>query len=243
MSQNRLHYTAGTDIKGVGVDQKELEIELAACKAETVNPKGFNKNCVLPFGLTTDHLHVAMNEFVDFICYLNTQLNVKGIRRMETMLMSANFSSMVGEFMHVAIAKACPTLVKNNYHNGHPDLIPAGKHRNDAVQHSEEGIEIKASRYDKGWQGHNAENCWLMVFVYEAGRPSDEHKEVDPTPFKFISVAGAQLTIDDWAFAGRKEGSRRTITASVKPSGYQKMMANWIYKRPNANSIWDTFAK
>jgi hypothetical protein len=216
---------------------------LLACDAEKVNPKGFNRNAVLPFGLTVDQMEKAMTEYVEFICYLNTQLHAKGINRLETMLMSANFSSMVGEFMHAAIAKNCPTLVKNQYHNGHPDLIPAGRFPNDAVQYAEEGIEIKASRYDKAWQGHNAEACWLMVFVYEAGRPTDEHKEVEPTPFKFKMVCGAQLTKDDWQFAGRSETSRRTITASVKRSGYDKMMANWIYKRPSPNSIWDAFAK
>lgn len=29
---------------------------------------------------------------------------------------------------------------------------------------------------------------------------------------------------------GRKEGSRRTITASVTPEGCAKMKANWIYR-------------
>ncbi len=41
--------------------------------------------------------------------------------------MPANFSSMVGEFMSATIPKYCKTLAKNTYHNGHPDLVPAGK--------------------------------------------------------------------------------------------------------------------
>lgn len=61
--------------------------------------------------------------------------------------MPANFSSLVGEFMSTSLPKYCSSLVKNQYHNGHPDLIPAGYFLNDAVQHSREGIEVKASRY------------------------------------------------------------------------------------------------
>lgn len=49
-------------------------------------------------------------------------------------------------------------------------------------------------------------------------------------PFQFLAVYGAKLEEEDWQFAGRKEGSRRTITASVKNTGFQKMTENWIYK-------------
>ena len=41
---------------------------------------------------------------------------------------------------------------------------------------------------------------------------------------------GARLVKSDWNFAGRKGESRRTITASVTKSGYEKMTANWLYK-------------
>ena len=67
-----------------------------------------------------------MAEFSDFIGFIDTQLRTRNIERLETMLMPANFSSIVGEFMTSAIPKYCATIVKNAYHNGHPDLIPAG---------------------------------------------------------------------------------------------------------------------
>src|SRR5205085_8016109 len=104
---------------------------------------------------------------------------------------------------------------------------------NDAVQHANEGIEIKASRYTKGWQGHNPEDTWLMVFVFDSNRPVDTAQSVPPRPFSFVMVAGARLTKADWLFAGRSETSRRTITASVTKSGYEKMVANWIYIDPD----------
>jgi hypothetical protein len=96
----------------------------------------------------------------------------------------------------------------------------------DAAQHVSEGIEMKASRYLRGWQGHNPEDVWLMVFVFDCNRPAD----LVPRSFRFEMVVGAQLSKSDWIFSGRSTTSRRTITASVTDSGYQKMTANWISK-------------
>ena len=74
-----------------------------------------------------------------------------------------------------------------------------------------------------------------MVFCFRSGRPTDDAKGILPAPFEFLLVAGARLTRDDWLFAGRSETSRRTITASVTHRGYEKMMANWIYKAPTVD--------
>ena len=156
-----------------------------------------------------------MNTFLEFIEFLNGQLATRKMTPLECMLMPANFSSIVGEFMSSTIPKFCSSIVKNQYHNGHPDLIPAGKYPKDASQHGHEGIEIKSSRYLKGWQGHNAEKSYLMVFCYESGRPTDDLKGIKAKPFRFLLVCGAKLTETDWTFAGRSETSRRTITAAV----------------------------
>jgi len=206
--------------------------EALACIPKPVKSHSFNSDCVLPYGLATEHLYEALNDFVDFLGFLNQQLHTKGIPRLETFLMPANFSSIVGEFMNMSIPKYCTGLVKNQYHNGHPDLIPVNLFPNNAIQHTSEGIEIKASRYLRGWQGHNPEQIWLMVFVFDSNRPIDVTKNIPPKPFRFLQVVGAQLTQDDWTFSGRSATSRRTITASVTRTGYQKMMSNWIYKDP-----------
>ncbi len=206
------------------------DLEVLACQPRTLNPSGFNKRAILPHGLKIEHMQLAMAEFLDFLGFINTTLNKKGFARFESFLMAANFSSIVGEFMTASIPKHSPGLVKNAYHNGHPDLLPAGKFKKNECQHGDEGIEVKASRYPKSWQGHNAEECWLMVFVFSANGPKDESKGEEPRPFAFEKVVGAQLAKSDWKFAGRSETSRRTITASVTPTGYAKMMKNWIYK-------------
>jgi len=174
-------------------------------------------------------------DFCKFLGFINKALNDQGITRLESMLMPANFSSIVGEFMGAAIPKHCKTVVKNAYHNGHPDLLPIGAHPQNSIQHHHEGIEIKGSRYRKAWQGHNAEDTWLMVFVFDSNRPVDdvsEDPEDGPRPFRFIEVLGAKLAKADWKFSGRSATSRRTITAAVTPTGYAKMLANWIYREP-----------
>ena len=214
-------------------DEEWAELERAACVADKVALDHFNPRAKLPYGLRVEHVAAAMNEFIDFISYIGLQLRAKNLSRLESMLMPANLSSMVGEFVGAAIPRHCATIVRNQYHNGHPDLIPSGMFPRDSVQHADKGVEIKASRYLKGWQGHNAEDAFLMVFCFDSSRPVDRSKEIAPKPFRFLKVAAAKLEKADWTFAGRSETSRRTITAAVNGSGYEKMMKNWIYKAPD----------
>jgi hypothetical protein len=207
--------------------------EREACAPTPINPAGFNRAASLPYGLTTDHVRRGMDEFLGFLGFINGRLHTKRIRRLETFMMAANFSSLVGEFMSVTIPSFCATLVKNRYHNGHPDLLPAGKFPGDAMQHCGEGIEIKASRYGRGWQGHNAEDTWLLVFVFDSNTSQlvkKTNKPQPPRPFQFLKVVGAKIQKSDWAFSGRSATSRRTITASVTRNGYEKMEANWLYR-------------
>lgn len=208
------------------------DLELAACSPLLPDSGGFNPEARIPYGCTPGHVQLAMNGFVEFLGFVNQQLHSRGVSRLESMVMPANFSSIVGEFMAMSIPRHCATLVRNQYHNGHPDLLPKDRFPGKAVQHSSEGIEIKASRYLRGWQGHNPENIWLMVFVFESNRPADISRDTAPIPFHFLQVLGAQLMQDDWLFSGRSATSRRTITASVTNSGYEKLIANWIYRAP-----------
>jgi hypothetical protein len=207
--------------------------EKQACTALPINENCFNRSCILPYGLKVEHIKAAMVDFIGFLSFINSQLYTQQIPRLETMLMSANFSSIVGEFMSATIPKHCGSLVKNRYHNGHPDLIPASMFVNNAIQYASEGIEIKASRYNSAWQGHNPENVWLMVFVFN----SDSANTITPKPFAFVKVVGAYLSKEDWKFSGRSAQSRRTITASVTKSGYDKMTANWIYNTSFAQEV------
>jgi hypothetical protein len=127
-----------------------------------------------------------MNDFLDFLRAVNTRLYDERIQRLESFMMPANFSTLVSEFMSTRIPGQCESLAKNLYHNGHPDIIPRGMFPGNSVQHANEGIEIKASRYGRGWQGHNEEDTWPMVFVYDSNRPRDVL--VNQRPFQFVGV-------------------------------------------------------
>ncbi len=203
--------------------------EQIACAPHELVGSRFNTAAVVPYGLQVEHVAQTMQDFVDFLGFVNTQLNIKEIPRLESFLMPANFSSMVGEFMAANLPKYCIELAKNQYHNGHPDLIPANQFENDAVQYSDKGIEIKASRRASGWQGHNPEAVWLMLFYFDSNTSADAAKGIAPKRFVFKGVYAALLDKDDWTFSGRSATSRRTITASVNRTGREKMKANWIY--------------
>lgn len=204
--------------------------EAAACKPVPIAPSGFNPRARIPYGVKAEHIRQAMHEFIDFIEFINRQLHRKKIERLESFLMPANFSSIVGEFMAAAIPKHCKKIIRNQYHNGHPDLIPTQHYPGNSILHGPEGIEIKGSRHTSGWQGHNAEECWLMVFVFDSNTSRDAGLGIEPKPFRFVKVVGAKLLKEDWQFSGRSATSRQTITASVKRSGYDRMEANWIYR-------------
>lgn len=206
--------------------------EKRACAPVPISQQDFNPNARIPYGVTTEHVRRAMEEFLEFLSFINGQLYSKKIERLESFLMAANFSSMVGEFMGTAIPKYCKTIVRNKYHNGHPDMLPKGIVPDDSILHGPEGIEIKGSRYTSGWQGHNPEVVWLLVFCFDSNTSRDAGLGVEPRPFRFVKVVGAKLEESDWSFSGRSATSRRTITASVKRSGRDKMEANWIYRAP-----------
>jgi hypothetical protein len=86
-----------------------------------------NPSAEIPFGVTTAHVHAAMQDFVEFVRLIDTQLHRKEMATLENTMMQANFSSLVGEMIAARIPKHCSAIVKNKYHNGHPDLLPAGK--------------------------------------------------------------------------------------------------------------------
>jgi hypothetical protein len=204
--------------------------EATACIPLPVDPNAFNGDVQLPYGLTTEHIRKAMATFTSFLEIVNQALYAKKMERLESILMPANFSSIVGEFVGAAIPKFHPKLVRNRYPNGHPDLIPVGLYPDERIKVATEGIEVKGSQQLRGWQGHNPEDTWLMVFVFESNKPQDKLKDKEPKPFRFRLVVGAKVTKADWKFSGRSATSRRTITASISKSGYRKMFENWIYK-------------
>ena len=116
-------------------------VDLAVCIPSVPQLTDFNKKAVLPLGLKIEHVHRAMKEFTDFLGVIDTELCKKGMERFEDMLMSANFSSMVGEFMTASIPKHCKTVVKNTYHN-----IPTYCRRGSIPRMLRNTLEMMASK-------------------------------------------------------------------------------------------------
>lgn len=198
-------------------------------QAESPEKNGFNSEAMIPFGLTTEHIYRAMADFTDFMRFIDIELSSQQMARFEDLLTTSNFSSMVGEFMSVTIPKYCRTVAKNNCHNGHPDILPAGIYPNDSIKDAgAHGIEIKASRYLKNWQAHPGENSWLMMFVFQSGRLNP--RVTEQVGFKFLIVAGGPLVENGGPYAGRSLPDVPMITRSVAKVAAQKIMANWIYK-------------
>src|SRR5271155_4962549 len=114
---------------------RRSNVETEACIPSPLEGGGFNPKVILPHGLKSEQIGRAMGDFLDFLGLINRTLGAKKIQRLESFLMPANFSSIVGEFMTATIPKYCKAVVKNNYHNGHPDLVPARVYPKDAVLH------------------------------------------------------------------------------------------------------------
>ena len=201
------------------------------------NPDWYNPNATLPYGVTPDDVATAITEFYSFYTDLNEFLLREGHGRLETVLRANNaLSDFVGNVVTEELAKASDALVINQKQDGFPDLLPvdhdAYAEREYEVHHGEHGIETKCSMSNGGWQAHNNEDAWFIIFRYERGDP--EHAVREMEPIQFTQVLAANLTEDDWSHSGRAEGSRRTITSSIIRSGMYKLRSNPIYEDPEA---------
>ncbi|MEX0785360.1 MAG: hypothetical protein WD939_01870 [Dehalococcoidia bacterium] len=195
-----------------------------------LHPQGFDHRLELPYGLRVAEVRAALEDIYDFLYNVNRFLTERGWERLEETLMAATFSGVISEMVVQSTSKQSASLIRNQYHNGRPDLLPRGRYPNDAALRAEEGVEVKASRNEGGWQGHNVESGWIMIFQYQADLDAEPVEQRQPT--RFVRVLLAQLDEGDWSFSGRREGSRRTITASILRSGKEKLLARPLYLDP-----------
>jgi hypothetical protein len=177
-------------------------------------------------------VRAAMDDMYDFLYNVNVFLTSRGYDRLEELLAAATYSGVVSELVVESLSKQSATLTKNPYHNGRPDLVPVDVYGDKGILRGEQGIEVKASRNASGWQGHNVETGWIMVFQYRLDRISERMEDREPT--RFDRVLCANLDERDWGFSGRSEASRRTATASILKSGLAKLEANAVYLDPDA---------
>lgn len=195
----------------------------------------FNPEAELPYGVTPEDVRAAIKEFYDIYSGMNDYLLEEGYGRTESLMRANNaLSDFIGNIATEALAKESDALVINQKPDGFPDILPKNNDEYAAqdyvVHHGDEGIETKCSKSDGGWQAHNNESAWFIVFRYERGNPEDDLEEMDP--IRFVQVLAANLTEEDWSHSGRSEDSRRTITSSIVKAGMDKLRSNPIYQDP-----------
>lgn len=190
--------------------------------------RGFNLHAKLPYGLTVKEIKAAINGVHDFLHGVNNFLVAKGYGRLEELMLKNAFAGFLSEIIVKNLADNSRTLVRNIKVGGYPDLIPKNCYAGDSVLRGR-GIEVKASKQKGGWQGHNPEKGWIMVFRYEIDDETEPVQSRNPT--EIAEVMAAELDKDDWSFSGRRGASRRTITASIVKSGMERLRSNRIYRK------------
>jgi len=190
----------------------------------------FNPKAQLPYGLKVAQVKAAMREAYKFLYQTNSFLQRSGYKPLEDFMPGNAFSGLVSEVVVQAIAKHCPRLTKNLRVGGHPDLIPKGHYRGNSILQGDEGIDVKSSKQTGGWQGHNPEAGWVMVFRFDLGM--EPQAGASGRRFQFVEVLAARLARRDWSFSGRRETSRRTITASMKKGAVDRLRTNWVFRNP-----------
>ncbi len=193
-----------------------------------LDPRYVNAATTLPYGLTVAEVAEGVRETYRLYDGINHFLATSGFRPLEELLLGNSLSGLVSELLVKNIARVSATLVANKKVGGHPDLLPKDKYPDGSVLKSTDGIEVKTSQQRGGWQGHNPEDCWVMVFRYTVGPQPDS----GALPVTFTEVMCAKLLKKDWSFSGRKGASRRTPTASITSSGVEKLRTNYLYRIP-----------
>ena len=168
-----------------------------------------------------------MQDVYDFFFDVNTGLVEKGLDRLDDMLRPAIMSGLLSDMLTASLAKHSRSLVENQYHNGHPDLVVKGRYVGNKVQSGSEGVEIKTTRKTGGAvDTHGARNQWMCVFVYDVDNLSEP--ATARLPMRFTEVYLGAVTLDD--FRKNDRGTLGTRTATLHREGIEQFRRNWVYK-------------
>lgn len=193
---------------------------------EVVNRDWFNQDLELPYELRLADFEIAMQDVYDFFFDVNSMFAAKGLPRLEEVLRPANMSGTISDMMTASMASHSRVLCQNNYHNGHPDLIVAGRYENDKTKAGEHGVEIKTTRKKGGAvDTHGARVQWMCVFVYQIDDKTQPANDRRAT--RFTEVYLSQVTLDD--FRRNERGELGTKTATLHKEGIAKLRRNWVY--------------
>lgn len=192
-----------------------------------VEPKSFNKEAKLPFGLRLKDFEMAMQDVYDFFYDVNDGLIERGLQRLDDMLRPAIMSGVLSDMLTASLAKHSRSLTVNLYHNGHPDLVVNGVYPGNKIKAGSEGVEIKTTRKAGGAvDTHGARDQWMCVFVYDVDNATEPAR--DRKPMTVTEIYLGQVTKDD--FRKNQRGELGTRTATLHKSGIEKLRKNWVYK-------------
>jgi hypothetical protein len=194
----------------------------------TYNDDYWSDDCELPYGLEVNEIRAAVDDIYNFFQRINTVTIDEDLGYFEHLVLGNTLSGMISEFVVKRIAEHSQTLEANVRVGGHPDLVPVGMYPGASILRGEEGVEIKSSIQKGGWQGHNPEECWIIIFRYIKTKTIDEVY----FPIQFVEILAAQLELDDWSLAERQAESRRTRTTSINVNGMEKLRSNPVYRNP-----------
>lgn len=192
----------------------------------------FNPDAELPYGVQPDDFRHAIEETYQIYGDICEYLLSEGHGRIETLIRANNaLSDLIGNVATEALAEASDALVHNEKDDGWPDLLPVDHYDDYEQMYGEEGVETKCSKSSGGWNAHNNEEGWFVIFRYTRG--DEDADPEDMAPVRLVQVLAAHLELDDWSHSGRDEESRRTITSAVQESGMDKLRSNPIYEDPD----------
>jgi hypothetical protein len=191
------------------------------------DPAKFNKNAKLPFGLRLRDFEMAMQDIHDFFFDVNSGLVDRDLVRLDDMLRPAIMSGLISDMLTTSLGKHSRSLVPNQYHNGHPDLVVNGVYPQNQAKSGTEGVEIKTTRKRGGAvDTHGARDQWMCVFVYEVDVETEPVR--NRGPMTFLEIYLGQVTRED--FRNNARGQLGTRTSTLHKDGIEKLRSNWVYK-------------
>lgn len=188
----------------------------------------FNADLPLPYNLRIDDFKVAMQDVYDFLHDTNDFLVNKGLSRLDDTLRPANMSGFLSDMLTDSLGKHSRSLARNKFHNGHPDLIVRGQHKNDAAQSAEQGVEIKTTRNQRAAVDfHGGRNQTLAIFVYRVDVQTEPAVKRAPLEFTGVFIS----TVLEADFRRYERGDLGTRTSSLKKEVRAKLLESWIYRK------------
>jgi hypothetical protein len=186
----------------------------------------------LPYGLRPLDFFRTVEDVQNLLGDLNNMLFEKHYGSLINLVDRAAFSGLISRTVVERLARSSRRLVVNRHHNGYPDLILEGSHPRNAVARGTEGLEVKASRKSSGWQSHGPRAGWFCVAQFFLDERDDVAADaLEPVSMRAIMVA--RLEEADWSWQPAAAGRIRSGTASIRPSGLQKMRAGAIWVEPS----------